>query len=55
MDLSKEKKLEWSFEYLHICHQSRKASNHSKIDFEKAFDKVDYSAIIVMLRGKGFV
>jgi hypothetical protein len=38
-----------AFEYLHICHLSKKPIIILKIDFEKAFDKVEYSATLAML------
>jgi hypothetical protein len=46
--------LGWTFEYLHICHLSKRPIIILKIDFEKAFDKVDYNAVISMLRARGF-
>jgi 23S rRNA A2030 N6-methylase RlmJ len=57
MDLSKGKIfscLGWTFEYLHICHQSKRPIIILQIDFEKEFDKVEYNAIIAMLEAKGF-
>jgi hypothetical protein len=44
----------WAFEYLHICHLSKKPIIILKIDFEKAFDKVEYPAILAVLQAKGF-
>jgi hypothetical protein len=46
--------LNWAFEYLHICHSSKYPIIILKIDFEKAFDKVEYSAIIGMCKALGF-
>jgi hypothetical protein len=46
--------LGWTFEYLHIYHISKKPIILLKIDFEKAFDKVEYNANISMLTAKGF-
>jgi retron-type reverse transcriptase len=46
--------LAWAFEYLDMCHKSKKVIVILKIDFEKAFDKVEFSAIIYMLRYLGF-
>ena len=39
----------WAFECLHLCHKSKKEIIIVKLDFEKAFDKVGYSAIVDML------
>jgi hypothetical protein len=46
--------LGWSFEYLHIYHLSKRPIVIIKIDFEKAFYKVEYYAIIAMMEAKGF-
>lgn len=46
--------LGFAFEYIHLCHQSRKPVIILKLDFEKAFDKIEYNAIIAMLKAKGF-
>jgi hypothetical protein len=46
--------LGWTFEYIQICHSSKKPIIILKLDFEKAFDKVEYNAIISMLVAKGF-
>jgi hypothetical protein len=46
--------LAWAFEYIHLCHQSKKEIVILKLDFEKDFDKVEYSAILLMLKRLGF-
>ena len=46
--------ISWAFEYLHLCHQSKKDIVIIKIDFEKAFDMVEHSAILDMLKYMGF-
>jgi retron-type reverse transcriptase len=45
--------LAWSFEYSHLCHKSKELAI-LKLDFEKAFDKVEHEVIIQVLRHKGF-
>jgi retron-type reverse transcriptase len=46
--------LGWAFQYLHICHSSRREIVILKLDFEKAFDKVEHHVILSMLQRKGF-
>jgi retron-type reverse transcriptase len=46
--------LAWSFEYLHLFHKSKKATIIVKLDFEKAFDKIQHEVILQVVRHKGF-
>ena len=43
-----------SYEYWHLCHKSKKEIVIFKIDFEKAFDKVEYNAILMVMKCLGF-
>lgn len=46
--------LAWTLEYIHQCKQSHREVVVIKLDFEKAFDLVDHSAILVILQSMGF-
>lgn len=46
--------LAWAFQFLHICHKSKKEIVLVKLDFEKAFDKIEHEVILQVLHHKGF-
>jgi retron-type reverse transcriptase len=46
--------LAWAFQFLHICHQSKREIVILKLDFEMAFDMVEHEVILQVFRFKGF-
>jgi hypothetical protein len=44
----------WSFEYLYLCHYSKKPIIILKLDFAKAFDTIEHEAIIQVMQHMGF-
>jgi hypothetical protein len=42
--------LAWAFEYQRLCHKSKKELVILKLDFEKAFDKVEHEVILHAMR-----
>jgi retron-type reverse transcriptase len=44
----------WAFEYLYLCKKSKKEVVIIKMDFEKAFDRIEHKAILEVLQHKGF-
>jgi hypothetical protein len=41
-------------DYIHLCHKSKREIGIVKLDFEKSFDRVEYSAMLLMLKHMGF-
>jgi hypothetical protein len=46
--------LSWAFEYLNIFHKSKREIIILKLDFEKAFDMVEYESILLVMKHMGF-
>jgi hypothetical protein len=46
--------LAWAFEYLYLCHASKKPIIIPKLDFAKAFDTIEHEAILQVMKFKGF-
>jgi hypothetical protein len=46
--------LPWSFEYLHQCKTPGREIVVIKLDFTKAFDTIEHSSILQILRHMGF-
>jgi hypothetical protein len=46
--------LGWAFQYIHLYHKSKKELVIIKLDFEKAFDKIEHEVILQVMSHKGF-
>jgi hypothetical protein len=44
----------WVFEYIHQCQQSKREIVILKLDFTKAFDTIEHSTILQMMKQLGF-
>ena len=46
--------LAWAYEYIHLCHTSKKEIIVLNLDFEKAFYTVEHELILQVLSHRGF-
>jgi retron-type reverse transcriptase len=46
--------LAWAFEYLYQCEKSNQEILLLKLDFAKAFDTIDHSAMLKIMQQMGF-
>ena len=46
--------LAWAFEYIHQCQASKREIVLLKLDFAKAFDTIEHSAMLLILKNMGF-
>ena len=44
----------WSLEFLHLCHKSKQEIVILKLDFDKAFDKVEHNLKLKLMEKKDF-